>query len=226
MNMLSSVCRPSAAPAKATIPETTTTYWFNGTTDNNVVWGTKVSWTGQTKYITPIGVTTKCLLAQGWGWPETGAGLSTLSPITLLSRGYSFSFFFYSSDVGSSRWIITLYDAANFNNNLILYMHSGKLALRVNGTDYFNLYDTLINDNVWRHITYVVKPSTGSATVDIYVNKTIVLSNFAIALPNSSFTNTSICQSLTTNQSAFTGYLYKFQYFDHALDATDVSALY
>ena len=225
MNIISSI-QHTAAPTKIVIPETISTYMFNGTADSNVVWGTKVSWTGQTKYITPIGITTKCLLGQGWGWPETGATLSSLSPITLLSRGYSFSFFFYSSDVGSSRWIITLYDTANFNNNLIMYMHSGKLSLRVNNTDYTGMYDTLINDNVWRHITYVVKPSTGSAAVDIYVNKSKVVADYSVALPNSSFDKTAICQSLTTNQSAFTGYLYKFQYYDYALDATEVSALY
>jgi hypothetical protein len=226
MNLLSSIQSTRSVVAAAKVP-TTTTYMFNGTADSKVVWGDRVSWTGEKKYITPIALQTKALLCDGWGYPSMGATLSTLSPITLPSDGYTFIFFHYSNDTGSSRWIMTLYDSTDFNKHLYFYMNNGKISLKINNTVINDIYSTVINDGVWRHIVLVFKEDTASTKkFDVYLNKTQVVTDYVVTAPNSTYTTTSLCQALTSAQRAFSGYIYKYEYRNWALSAAEVSTLY
>jgi hypothetical protein len=158
-----------------------------------------------------------------------GATLSTLSPITLPADGYSFTFFHYSNDTGSSRWVMTLYDSGDFNKHLFFYMNDGKISLKINGTVYNDIYGaTVLNDGVWRHVALVFKEgaSASEKKCDIFLNKTLVVQDYVVTAPDSTYTTSSLCQALTTNQRAFSGYLYKFEFRNWALSSSQVSALY
>jgi hypothetical protein len=196
-------------------------YMLDGT-DSGLVLGSNVSISSSTATITPLGISSKYLVCTGGG--NSGCQLPIAS-LAIPSTGFSINLNFASNATPNWRRIFDFWNSTS--SYLYGAIYNNNFIIGVENSDYTSFYTGLnMNTNVWYNVTLVFTPSGGNASVDLYVNKSKVVSAFTTVWPAATYSNSYIAQADYGAGYGFTGSVYKFQFFNSILTAAQIAAIY
>lgn len=209
-------------------------------TNNNILFNTNKNWKFVPINIEPV--TTSNLSQPGlistidnsfpWGaltLNGTSSQYVDIGKTTTGMKGLSFGCWFRSD---SNKNFARIFDFGNGapNNNIILYIHGGKIGFTIylmnKRTHKINLSPN-INDNKWNHLVLTVKPNQklGSQCV-LYLNNNQVSSFEYIYPTNVERANCYIGKSNWTIDPYFSGAISNFVMYQKVLSVKEVNALY
>jgi len=179
-------------------PTPTYNYYLNGTDTAGLTLGSETTYSSTPDYITPFGISSYYLVCSGSNGIPTGKGLSLtgITPLSLPNNGFTINFTFKTGEASyNPKRLFEFYNSTS--SYFFVGLYSGYLMLGIDNNIVPQVYGTLINDNVWRNVTVVVKPSdTSGSNIDLYINKDLVTSNLSmLSYPSLSYSNVYICQS-------------------------------
>ena len=145
----------------------------------------------------------------------------TIPAFTTGTSGLTFSFWFRSSSTGTWGRVFDFGNGAP-SNNIIVSVNDNNLTFSLPG---YNKYTTIsVNDNVWRHVVWILTNSDWK----IYVNgilHTTYTTDIAYP-PNISRTINYLGRSNWTADPYFNGGISEFRFYNRAVSAIEVSYIY
>jgi hypothetical protein len=149
-----------------------------------------------------------------------------INPFTTLNNGMTFLFWFRANNTGGWSRIFDFANGQN-NQNILIGMPSNQLWCGIHnssGATDTALYTTNINDNVWRHFTWIINPDGSYVT---YVNGIFYQNIGVVRYPDNVVRNKNYLGKSNWNSDPYlNGAIDDFRMYNRVLLATEISTIY